>query len=528
MKVYTKILIVELILGAILRFLNLLYFHGLDTDEAIYAQAVSALTKGYAPYRDVFFAHPPVYLYLEYGVLSVNHSLLALRSFNAVLGLATTFLIYEACKLAYSERAALIASGIYALYPLAIYSNKIAFVDNGLTFFTTLMMLLFLKYLKEDKAKFIALSGLFAGVSLMTKYTAVLIVGALALFFMFTLLRKRPKHFVVFVSGALVFPAITVLLLLQTNIWPFFYEQTIHWQNIRFSMPPIEKFWFFVDLLFSLCPMLIPAMLAIPSNIRERKWQLMMAWAFIPLAALPFSKVVFLQYGFSLIPPLCILVARGLERNIPADFSFKRSMQKALQFKTIKKKIIPLSDIILALIYVLMILVFATGFSSGARWFLIDSVKGDVTTATLTQSQINLGSYVKNLTRPEDKIWTTEASIAFFAERTIVAPNSTFWKFQGFFQDVWAYSWTRDDYRGPIPGYRDGLITLNDIQNAWQTEKPKIILFFSSSVVDQFIWNGIQNDYTVQQGLAGYVTANYHLANIPEFQTVQVWIRNTA
>lgn len=526
MKVHTKILFFELALGAFLRFLNLLYFHTLDTDEAIYAQAVSALTKGYVPYRDVFFAHPPVYLYLEYGILSANHSLLALRSFNVVLGVVITVLVYEICKLAYSERAALIASGIYALYPLAIYSNKIAFVDNGLTLFTTLMMLLCLKYLKENKTKYIALSGLFAGVSLMTKYTAILIVGALTLFLMFTLLRKKLKHFAIYVSCALVFPVMTFLLLLQTNIWPFFYEQTIHWQTIRFGMPAIEKFWFFVVILFSLAPMLIPAMLAIPDNVGDRTWQLMMGWVFIPLAAMPFSKVVFLQYCFSLIPPLCILVARGLERNIPTDFSFKSGIQRALKFKTIKKKIIPLLDITLALFYISMIFGFST-FSYGTRWFLVDNIKGDTTSATLTQNQIDLGNYIRNLTTPRDKIWTTEASIAFFAERIIVAPNSTFWKFQGFFQDVWAYSWTRDDYRGPIPGYSEGLITLNDILTAWQTEKPKVILFFPTSVVDQFIWNGIKNAYTFQKGLADYVISNYHLAKISEFQNAEIWIRNS-
>ena len=528
MKGHTKVLLIELAVGALLRFFNLIYFHTLDTDEAIYAQAVFAVTKGYIPYRDVFFAHPPVYLYLESGVLAASHSLLSLRSFNVLLGLATAVLIYYACRLVYSERTALIACGIYALYPLAIFSNKIAFVDNGLTFFTTLMVVFFLKYLNENKTRYLALSGAFAGVSLMTKYTALLTVGALVLISMFTFLRKKIRHLLIYLSCALVFPFLILLVLLLTNIWPFFYEQTIHWQAIRFGMPPIEKFWFFVIILFSLSPLLIPAMLAIPDNVRDRTWQLFMGLFFIPLATLPFSKVVFLQYSFSLIPPLCILVARGVDRNIATDFALAANIRRVLRFKTIKKRIIHLSDIALPLLYIVMIFWFSTGFSYGVRWFLVDNVIGSSESSTSTQNQMYLGSYIRNLTKPDDKIWTTEAAIAFFAERMIVEPDSQFWKFQGFFQDVWGYSWTRDDYRGPIPGYSEGLINLNDIRTAWQTEQPKIILFFESSLVDQFIWDGIRNAYTEQEGLANYVFTNYHLVKIPEFPSVEVWIRSGA
>lgn len=528
MKGHTKILLGELTVGALLRFFNLVYFHTLDTDEAIYAQAVFAVTKGYVPYRDVFFAHPPVYLYLESGVLAASHSLLALRSFNVLLGLATIVLVYYACRLVYSERTALIACGIYALYPLAIFSNKIAFVDNGLTFFTTLMVALFLKYLKENKTRYLALSGVFAGVSLMTKYTALLTVGALVLISVFTFLRKKISHLLIYLSSALVFPFLVLLALLLTNIWPFFYEQTIHWQAIRFGMPPVEKFWFFVIILFSLSPLLILAGLAIPDNFRDKTWQLFMGLFFIPLATLPFSKVVFLQYGFSLIPPLCIVVARGVDRVIGTKLSLSANILRIFRFKTIKKKIIHLTDIVLPLLYIVMVFWFSAGFSYGIRWFLVDNVIGNSESSAAMQDQIYLGSYIRNLTKPDDKIWTTEAAIAFFAERMIVEPDSRFWKFQGFFQDVWAYSWTRDDYRGPIPGYSEGLITLDDIRTAWQTEQPKVILFFESSLVDQFIWGGIRNACTEQEGLADYVFANYHLIKIREFPSVEVWIRSGA
>jgi len=527
-KIHAEILFFELVVGAFLRFFNLLYFHVLDTDEAIYAQAVLVVTKGYIPYKDVFFAHPPVYLYMAYGVMRVSPSLLSMRSLNVFLGIATIVLVFYVCKLMYSGRTALIASGIYALYPLAIFSNKIAFVDNGLTFFTTLMMLFFVKYVRGKETKYLVLSGIFGGVSLMTKYTALLVLGAIVLFSMFTFFRKKITHLFIFIASASVFPLAVFLLLLFTNVWPFFFVQTIQWQTIRFGTPAIEKFWFFAQILFSLSPLILSAMLATPRNIGDRAWQLMMAWFFVPLVALPFSKVVFLQYSFSLIPPISILVAKGLDNVVPNDFSVSRSTRNVLHFKLIMKKIVPLSGIALAMIYILATFWFLPAFSYGTRWFLVDSVLGNESSAILMQNQMDLGRYVKNLTSSTDMIWTTDASIAFFAERTIVEPNSPYWKFQGFFQDVWGYAWTRDDYRGPIPGYPKGVITLDDILVAWQTEKPKVILFSRASVADQLIWDGIRNAYTTQVGLADYVQSHYHRTTISNFQSTEVWIRNDA
>lgn len=521
-KQHVFVLSAELGIGAFLRFFNLLYFHSLDSDEAIYSQVALAMTKGYIPYKDIVFTHPPVYLYMEYPVIWVGPSLLALRSFNVLLGIATTCLIFYTATLIYSKRTALIASGIYAIYPLAIYSNKLALVDNGLTFFTTLMILFFIKYLKERRVKHLVLSGMFAGVSFMTKYTALLVIGGLVLFSMFTFFRKKTLHLLLYIASSLIFPLVIFFWLLLANIWPFFFVQTIQWQIIRFGMPAYEKFWFFIQIVFSLSPLLIPAMLATLRNTSDKTWQLMMTWFFVPLATLPFSKVVFFQYGFSLIPPLCILVARGTDSN----FSFRGNIRKIFHPKSIKKKIVSLTEIILALIYIFMIFWFLTPFPYGARWFLFDSVVGNESSTMLMQSRMDLGNYIKNLTNPNDKIWTSDASIAFLAQRTIVEPDSEYWKFQGFFQDVWGYGWTKDDYRGPIQDHPTGLISIRDVRSAWEAEKPKVIVIIRTSWVDYFIWYGINNPHHSEQGLADYIKSYYYLGNTFPQQQIEVWIRN--
>jgi hypothetical protein len=53
------------------------------------------------------------------------------------------------------------------------------------------------------------------------------------------------------------------------------------------------------------------------------------------------------------------------------------------------------------------------------------------------RTKMEVAEYIRNITKEDDKIWTTEADIAFFAQRLIVTPNSTMWKYQGFYEDVW-------------------------------------------------------------------------------------------
>ena len=507
---------VILVIGAFLRLFNLMYFHSLDTDEAIYAQIVFAMTRGYTLYKDIGFVHPPLYPYIEYPFVLVSPNLWTIRLVNVLLGMATICLIFYLSKLLYSEKIALIASATYALYPWAIYSNKIALIDNGLTFFTILMIYLFAKYLKEGDVKYLLLSGLFAGISFMTKYTAILFIAALVLYATVRIFKRRIKHLLLFIAGAMVFPLAILVVLLSTGVWPYFFMQSIHWHLIRFGMPLPEKLWFLGQIFGSLLPLLLIAMPTLHNNIGEWRDELIMSWFFIPLAILSLSKIVFTQYGFSLMPPISILVARSVNRYTKSKFSLR-----TLNLKNVWKGSIVLLTIFILLAY----LETSINLSYGMRWLFFESIVGEEQQGMLLQAQIDTGNYIYDLTNPGDKIWTTEASIAFFAQRLIVAPHSEYWRFQGFFQDVWGYGWTPDDYRGPISGYPNGLFTLHDIQLAWENEKPKVMVIVNSSWVDYFIWHGINNTYHMEEGLADYVQSHYQLAKTFQSQNIAVWIR---
>lgn len=515
-EIQTKSLFLELSIGALLRFFNLLGFHALQSDEAIYSQAAFAFSKGYIPYKDVFFAHPPVSLFLNGLALTINPSLVSLRVLNVFFGLATILLIFYLGRLLYSEKIGLIAGALYAFYPLAIFSNKLVLVENSQTFFALLAVILFVKFLTRNHAKYLILSGFIAGVSLMTKYTSILFIGALIIFGLFRFGRDKIKKTAYFVASVSIFPLVALAFLLTSGSWLYFYTQTVVWQGIRFGMPVYEKLFFFGQIVGSLLPLLFLAIPAIIVGGREWKKELIAMLFLLPLGSLVFSKVIFLQYSFLLLPPVSILAALAIDifhQNVGAVTIIDR------------RKILKWISLLATLVSVACAIVIMTNASVGIRWLFFESYAGNSDQAALVNEQMLAGDYVRSITKTDDKIWTTDASIAFFAQRIIVSPCSEFWRFQGFFQDVWAYSWTVDDYRGPISGYPQGLITLNDIKCAWGRSSPKVIVIIRTSNVDYFIWNGINNAYHDEQGLGSYIKHHYFLGRTFDDNNIEIWIK---
>jgi len=505
-------------LGAVFRLFNLVYFHALDTDEAIYAQIVFAITKGFVLYKDIGFVHPPVYPSLEYAFILISPSLFTLRLFNVILGMAILYLIFRICKMLYSMKIALLASAIYAFYPLAIRSNKLALIDNGLTFFVVLTMGLFATYLKERNVKYLFLAGLFAGISFMTKYTALLFIFALFLFIALRVSKKKFTHLFLFTATTAVFPLAILVFLFVIGLWPYFFTQTINWHLIRFGMPLPEKFWFFSQIIISLLPLLLLAIPTVLSNCRDWRAELIMTWFFVPFGMLAFSKIVFLHYSFSLLPPISLLAAISIDRYILSIFRH-RTLNSKFFWK-----------ITAALLTTILVVTFIGRFVNvfyGAQWFFVEGVFGTSNQMAYTQAQMEVSDYIKNITNPNDTIWSSDASFGFLSQRLMVAPESQYWKFQGFFQDVWGYGWTLDDYRGPIPGYPNGLFTLENVLDAWKKEEPTVILVLRTSWVDYLIWNGINNTYHKEEGLLDYIRSNYNLSSKFYNQTIEVWIRNT-
>jgi len=478
-----------LITGMSLRFYNLMYFSHMTADECVYTQAVFAMTKGYLPYRDIFIAHPLVHFLIEYPFIRVYPNLLMARSTSVILSFGTLLLVFYIAKSLYSSNVAMFATGFFALSPYAIYYNKLAIVDNTALFFTMLLFYYFFKYYKGGNIKYLLLSGFFAGVAFLSKYTVVFMMVAL----MFFIAVKSLKKLIFFIVSASIVPSAFFLLLFLTGIHHQWYVQTVSLQLIRLSYPLSLKMWEFGIYLAWILPLFI---LAIPAMYyRKTKEDTLLTLLYIFPFLIILGKVFSAYYLLILTPILCILATRGL------DHYFTRPKEST------KRKVL-----------VIILMIFLVHFIISSTMFM-----GSPQTESAVRSKIVAADYIRGITEEGDKIWTTEADISFFAQRLIVAPNSTIWRYQGFYEDVWGY--IRIQYVGQFAGYHGGLITLNDIQEALENEKPKVVVIMKNKLTDMFIWDGIDNPDYKEEGLASYILANYYLDNNFHNGAIEIYVR---
>lgn len=524
------IMALVLLLGLLMRTFNLLYFHTLDTDEAIYVQTMYSVTQGLTPYRDVFFAHPPFYLFYGNLILGLAPNLWVWRFSNVILGLSTVVLLYFLGRNLYDRKLAVIASAIYAFYPLIVYTNKLGLLENLQTLLLTAMFLLFSKYNQLTSKRYLYFSGVLGGLSLMTKYSSLYVMGGLLLYMIYK--RVRINGVVVFLLG--VFTSTTSVLgpIILSGLWPDFYVETIGWQFIRFEMSSFEKFWSFFQFIAATFPLLLLAAPTI-ANPRKDGDKIMLLWFGIPMVSMVFGKVLFLQHLLIVLAPYSLLAARSLQ-DLPAALSKLRGTDVG------KTPYIPRftrSAMRKFLIRLILLLIIVTETSLLIRQYYGDDPLflglqfGSPVMTEATQAQILAASYISNITAPGDKIWTTDAGIAFLAQRTIAIPDVRYWRFQGFFQDVWGYSGS--SYRGPLPSYPLGLLSLGEILATLQKYNPEVLVIVRTSSVDHYIWQGISNENHRETGLAEYIRRAYHLG--PELngigstfypQNIEIWVRN--
>lgn len=431
-------------------------------------------------------------------------SLFSLRFFNALLGIATALIIYFICNKFYSRKEALVATFFYLILPLSVFLNKIAVVDNGLTLFTTVMMAFFLLYYKDGKLRYLLLSAAFAGMAFLIKFTAFQFVAVLLIVM---ILSKRFRDSLLFILLTVFFPTVFAIILWSGGLLDFFIQQTIYVQffNSAFAHTVMEKIYMCAYYLFWVLPFFVLAMIAI-KNSKKTEDHILGLWYLVPLVLILVGTHVFLQYFMPLTPPLCILSAIAiLKYRLPT----KDWLRQPLHLFNISKVL--LTFVIIALL--ISPILFSLSYSFGS-----------VSESDIQKTKILIGNYVASITKPDGKIWTTDASIAFFARRVIVSVESRYYKYQGFFEGSFGYAMD-GTYRGPFGPGIPTLISLQEILLALEKYKPEVIIVNKDLLVDKLIWYGIYNPYYSEDGLSSYIVENYYLSKKFSEGDVEVWVK---
>ena len=210
------LLLVALLAGVISHGYNLFHYPLYITDEGIYMeQAWSVLREARLSPYTYFYDHAPAGWLVIAGWVSVlPHQFQAFgnaintgRVLMVLVHLASVFLLFQITRrLSGSLIAALVATFLFNLSPLAVYYQRQVLLDNLMVFW--LLLSLYLATSDDRRILTPLLSGLVLGISVVTKENAVFFVPVVG-YLLYSKVRQRRNYrfalsFWLYTSGAII------------------------------------------------------------------------------------------------------------------------------------------------------------------------------------------------------------------------------------------------------------------------------------------------------------------------------------
>ena len=163
------------------------------------------------------FDHPPLTMYLDalsMGILGVSS--FSFRLPSIIFGALLVLVLYKFGRKVYTPFVGYLSAFIIAISAFDIAYSRSARVDEMLVFFLFAELLCFYMYLQKGRKRYAYLFGIFAGLGMLTKYTAAIGVF-ICILFLLVLMRYRSlkverRHVILSVLLAAFFPILHLLL----------------------------------------------------------------------------------------------------------------------------------------------------------------------------------------------------------------------------------------------------------------------------------------------------------------------------
>jgi Dolichyl-phosphate-mannose-protein mannosyltransferase len=288
---------------------------GFNSDEAVYSGQGAAIANDpqLAPFFPIFRAHP---LLFQTG-LSLGFRIHLGDGFErvaaAAFGVATVYLVYELGRLLYGRGAALIAALVMALMPYHVLISRQVLLDGPMTFFATLTLVLLARFASGGRRAWLNAAAAAMGLTLLTKETSILLVGAAYAFLALTpQLRVRLRDLAVSL-------AVTALVILPLPITMAVAGRAhtggsyLTWQLLR--RPNHDWLFYPATVPEVIGPLVLVAALAgLWLLRREGSWRetLLLCWIAVPVAFFQLWPVKGFPYLLPIAPPLAVLAGRAL------------------------------------------------------------------------------------------------------------------------------------------------------------------------------------------------------------------------
>jgi 4-amino-4-deoxy-L-arabinose transferase-like glycosyltransferase len=149
-------------------------------DEVTHLNGGALLLRGDAQTYFLNAFYPPMYDLVTVGFFGVGGiSVFAGRFVSVVFSLLSVYAVFEFARRIYGVKTALGASILLAVMPGYVWLSRMAMIETMLVFFFTVSALFFFLWVREDKIKFLLLSGLALGLGVLTKYQAIVLAAVM-------------------------------------------------------------------------------------------------------------------------------------------------------------------------------------------------------------------------------------------------------------------------------------------------------------------------------------------------------------
>jgi hypothetical protein len=309
-------LLVVLAVAAFLR-LYALNRLGFNSDEAVYAGQAASISgaRSFLNYFPIYRAHPLLYQSAVSIAYQFVLSDFVARVVAVLFGLGTIVVCYLLGALLYDRRTGLLAGGILALMPYHVVVSRQALLDGPEVFFTTLALYALAKYRTSAQPRWLYALGGMLGLAFLTKETALIVLGAVFIYFALDAEVRLTRRVVVlsvglFVALAFVYPIATSFGGASKSGKSFFL-----WQLLR---KPNHGYSFYPDTAIPDLGILVIAAAAAALFVlrRERSWRetMLLCWIGVPFLFFNAWPTKGYQYLLLIAPPIAVLAARGLAR----------------------------------------------------------------------------------------------------------------------------------------------------------------------------------------------------------------------
>ncbi|MFN4227126.1 MAG: ArnT family glycosyltransferase [Candidatus Ratteibacteria bacterium] len=237
---FYRIFFITLILKLLLS-----YFFPLTGDEAYFITTGQKFYLGY-------YEHPPMIWWLVYLFSFFGKKIHHFFFYRLLSVISTSFVSFLILKLLKEDKEkSFLISSLFLLSPINLFGILIT-NDTPLFIFTFLSGIFFYKGIKEEKKSDFIISGIFFGLSFLSKYFSVLYLISIFIYLLYKREKKFWKNFVLFFLVS--FPFIFINL---------YWNYTHCWINIIFNLVYRKKteyfhakniVLFFLSLFFLLTP----------------------------------------------------------------------------------------------------------------------------------------------------------------------------------------------------------------------------------------------------------------------------------